>query len=49
MSVFVKKSLLAVAFVMAAGHAVAQESTNQVGSNTDWYVYEESQPNKTCW
>nr|WP_319248602.1 invasion associated locus B family protein [uncultured Celeribacter sp.] len=49
MSVFVKKSLLAVAFVMAAGHAVAQESTNQVAANTDWYVFEESQPSKSCW
>ncbi len=29
--------------------AVAQTSTNQVASNTDWYVYVEEQPNKSCW
>ena len=49
MSFFVKQTLFAAVVVAMAGPACAQESTNQVGSNTDWYVYEESQPTKTCW
>ncbi|MBU0643080.1 MAG: invasion associated locus B family protein [Alphaproteobacteria bacterium] len=49
MSFSVKQGLLAVGFAMVANHAVAQESTNQVGANTDWYVYEEAAPSKTCW
>ncbi|WP_404814975.1 MULTISPECIES: invasion associated locus B family protein [Celeribacter] len=49
MRFFVKQTLFAATLLGLAGPAFAQESTNQVGSNTDWYVYEESQPNKTCW
>ncbi|WP_417272829.1 invasion associated locus B family protein [Celeribacter halophilus] len=49
MSFFVKQTLFAAVLAAMTGPAFAQESTNQVGSNTDWYVYEESQPTKTCW
>lgn len=49
MSFSVKQTLFAVMAATVAAPALAQESTNQVGSNTDWYVYEESQPSKSCW
>ncbi|WP_224501238.1 invasion associated locus B family protein [Celeribacter litoreus] len=35
--------------VTSAAPVMAQSSTNQVGSNTDWYVYQEDTPSKTCW
>lgn len=35
--------------MMVAGSAMAQESQNVVGSNTDWYVFEEQNPSKQCW
>ncbi len=37
-----------VAFGFAAGGALAQESTNLVAANTDWYVFVEENP-KECW
>ncbi|ATG48501.1 invasion associated locus B family protein [Celeribacter ethanolicus] len=49
MNFFVRQTLFATALVGMAAPVVAQQSTNQVGSNTDWYVYEESNPTKTCW
>ncbi|AJE44753.1 invasion associated locus B family protein [Celeribacter indicus] len=49
MSFSVKQVFLAATFALAAGHAVAQESSNQVASNTDWYVFEEANPSKQCW
>lgn len=53
MSVSVKSSLLAAGLSLCAtlttGPSLAQESTNQVGANTDWYVFEESSPSKQCW
>jgi hypothetical protein len=36
------------AFVVAAGGAFAQESTNRVAANTDWSVFVEESP-KECW
>lgn len=41
-----KKLTAAALFAGAASVAYAQESTNQVGANTDWYVYEEA---GQCW
>lgn len=41
-----KSLILGLAMAFAAGMSFAQESTNKVASNTDWYVFEE---NKTCW
>ncbi|GAA3859621.1 invasion associated locus B family protein [Celeribacter arenosi] len=49
MSFSVKTAMLGVVFSIAASAAFAQESTNQVGANTDWYVFEEAQPTKQCW
>lgn len=37
------------ALAMMAHGAAAQDSTNVVGSNTDWYVFEENSPSKQCW
>lgn len=48
----IKNTLLGAAFVassLVATSLVAQESTNQVGANTDWYVFEETNPSKQCW
>jgi len=46
----VRISRLVFAFsMMLAGVATAQESQNVVGSNTDWYVFEEQTPSKQCW
>nr|WP_143267396.1 invasion associated locus B family protein [Aquimixticola soesokkakensis] len=36
-------------FALAATTAFAQESTNQVANNTDWYVFEENASGKQCW
>lgn len=45
----IRKTVAAVVFAVAAGAAVAQTSDNQVGANTDWYVFEEAEPTKQCW
>jgi len=37
-----------VALALSASVAGAQDSTNVVGANTDWYVFEETDP-KQCW
>lgn len=49
MSFSIHKLFLGTIFAIAALGAQAQESTNKVGSNTDWYVYEENSPTKQCW
>lgn len=53
MSFSISKTLLsAVAgttLLVSAVAAQAQESTNVVGNNTDWYVFEETSPSKQCW
>lgn len=38
----------AAALAVAAGAAMAQESDNRVGANTDWSVFEETEP-RQCW
>ena len=38
----------ALALCLTASAAVAQESTNRVAANTDWSVFEETNP-KECW
>lgn len=40
--------LFAAALSVAAGVAVAQETTNRVATMTDWSVFEEANP-KECW
>jgi invasion associated locus B (IalB) protein len=40
---------MSVATFSAPLAAVAQESENRVAANTDWYVFEESAPQKQCW
>lgn len=49
MSFSVKKGLLVATVALTASQAVAQQSSNQVASNTDWYVFEETSPSKQCW
>ncbi len=53
MSLFKSKTFLNIlGFCAAAGIAnasAAQESTNNVASNTDWYVFQEDAPAKQCW
>lgn len=49
MSYSIHKLILSAAFVVAGLGAQAQESTNNVSNNTDWYVFEESSPSKQCW
>lgn len=41
-------SILSVAFAIAAGSVVAQESTNRVAAKTDWSVFVEQDPAE-CW
>lgn len=49
MSFSFHKLFLGTVFAVAAAGAQAQESTNKVSNNTDWYVFEETQPSKQCW
>lgn len=42
------RSALGAAMILWAGAALAQESTNRVDANTDWSVFEETDP-KQCW
>ena len=49
MSFSIHKFILGAVFAVAALGAQAQESTNKVGNNTDWYVFEEAKPTKPCW
>jgi hypothetical protein len=49
MSFSIHKLILGAVFAVAALGAQAQESTNKVGNNTDWYIYEEATPTKLCW
>ncbi|ALI55605.1 invasion associated locus B family protein [Celeribacter marinus] len=42
----IKKLVLGATFALAATVAFAQESSNQVASNTDWYVFQEG---TQCW
>ena len=49
MSFSIHKMILGAVFSVAAFGAQAQDSTNKVGSNTDWYVFEEAKPTKQCW
>lgn len=46
-SLFVRAILAATAITLASG-ALAQESTNRVAANTDWSVFEDSDP-RECW
>ena len=41
-----KKIVLGAVFALAATAAFAQESSNQVAANTDWYVFQEG---TQCW
>jgi len=44
------KKIMSIAMSLAiAVPAFAQESSNRVSANTDWYVFEEAQPTKKCW
>jgi invasion associated locus B (IalB) protein len=38
-----------IATISAPLAAVAQVSDNRVAANTDWYVFEETAPQKQCW
>lgn len=42
------RGIAILSLVLAAGAATAQESSNRVGANTDWSVFEETDP-KQCW
>lgn len=43
------RALIAASLSLAALAASAQESSNQVAANTDWYVFQEDAPSKQCW
>ncbi|RPE63094.1 hypothetical protein EDD53_2691 [Pacificibacter maritimus] len=45
----IHRLLVGTVFAVAALGAQAQESTNKVANNTDWYVFEETSPTKQCW
>jgi hypothetical protein len=49
MSFSIHRLILGAIFAVASLGAQAQESTNKVGNNTDWYVFEETAPSKQCW
>lgn len=43
------QTVLGAALAVTALGAQAQESTNVISNNTDWYVFEETSPTKMCW